>query len=488
METACGCHDPGFILRLLYGGKDAEHIEAWLAERLTHFNPPPARPINQGDVLLTVDPHQFSRGGEQGLAALQRILDDLPDGLFSGLHLLPFYDGTSSNPLAVTDLLAVDPALGGWDDIRRLGERLTLALDVPLNGLSTESRVYKAFIARQPPYDQFFLTKTPGEEGDTALPPRFITCETAAGPLGVYSTFGEGLADLDYAQAPVFEYALDALLTCIENGAQIIRLTDVAHLVKGGGGLHLPQTHLLVRALRALLDGIAPHVQLVAESGLLFSEPNWYIGNGFNEVHLAQHTPLMDDLAQARLSGDARRLTRHAGGIALPCNRVSLYHPLPVFAGATDAGLRVTLAAGLALAGVPSVRLSDLLAAEGDGFKLDARRLAAVADLLRARHAQAAFDPHGAQLVLDVGATVFAVLRISPDLMEQALCLHNFSPAPCKVDGALLADASGMAHANDLLTGESVDLHGEVVLPGYAVWWLRAGHKGKGGIYHPVKG
>ena len=477
METACGCHDPGFILRLLYGGEDAEYIEAWLAERLTHFNPPPARSIDQGDVLLMVDPHQFSSEGEVGLTVLQRVLDDLPDGLFSGLHLLPFYAGisagSSTDTLAVTDLLAVDPALGGWDDIRRLGERFTLAMDVPLNGLSTESRAFKAFLAQQPPFDQFFLHKIIGEDG--ALPPQFTRYETAAGPLAVVSTFGEGLADLDYAQAQVFEYALDALLTCIENGAQLIRLTDVAHLVKGGsGGLHLPQTHLLVRALRALLDGIAPHVQLAAESGLLFSEPNWYIGNGFNEVHLAQHTPLMDDLDHARLSGDARRLTQRAGAVALPCDRVSLYHQLPVLAGAAEAELRVTLAAGLALAGVPSVRLSDLLTAEGDGFKLDDNRLAAVADLLRARRTQAAFDPHGAQLVLDAGAPVFAVLRISPDLMEQALCLHNFSSDACKVDGDLLVDACGMTHARDLLTGESVDLQGEVVLPGYAGWWLSA--------------
>lgn len=477
METACGCHDPGFILRLLYGDEDAEHIESWLAERLTHFTPPPARPINQGDVLLTVDPHQFTRVHKKGLSNLQKILSDLPDGLFSGLHLLPFYAGTSAGAStgasAVTDPLVVDTQLGDWEDIRRLGERFNLAMDLPLNGLSTESLAFKAFIACQTPFEQFFLHKIIGEDG--ALPPQFTRYETAAGPQAVFSTFGDRQADLDYTQVPVFEFALDALLTCIEHGAQIIRLTDVAHLVKGsGGGLHLPQTHLLVRALRALLDGIAPQVQLVAESGLLFSEPNWYIGNGFNEVHLAQHTPLMDDLAQAKLSGDARRLTRRAGAVALPCDRVSLNHQLPVLAGATDAELHVTLAAGLALAGVPSVRLSDLLTAEGDGFKLDDNQLAAVADLLRARRAQAAFDPHGAQLVLAVGAPVFAILRISPDLMEQALCLHNFSSTPCKVDGDLLADASGLAHACDLLTGESVDLQGEVVLPGYAVWWLRA--------------
>ena len=478
MEAACGCHDPGFILRLLYGGEDAEHIEAWLAERLTHFTPPPARPINQGDVLLTVDPHQFTRVHKKGLPNLQTILDDLPDGLFSGLHLLPFYAGTSAgastDTLAVTDPLVVDPALGGWEDIRRLGERFTLAFDAALSTLSTESRAFKAFLDQQPPFDHFFLHKIIGEDGALPIPSQLTRFETAAGPLAVFSTFGEGLADLDYAQAPVFEHALDVLLTCIEHGAQIIRLTDVAHLVKGsGGGLHLPQTHLLVRALRALLDGIAPGVQLVAESGLLFSEPNWYIGNGFNEVHLAQHTPLMDNLEGAVLSGDARQLTQRAAAVALPCDRVSLYHPLPDLGGMTPAQARVQVAAGLALAGVPSVRLDNLLLFGGAiGFRLDGERLHTIEDLLNTRRAQAAFDPHSAQLVLDAGTSVFAVLRISPDLIGQALCLHNFSSDACQVDGELLADACGLAHARDLLTREVIDLQGEVVLPGHAVWWL----------------
>jgi len=475
MDNACQCHDPGFILRLLYGAGDAERIESWLSARLAGFTPPALPDLGQQDVYLAVDPWRFTRMQKNGFSNLQAVLDGLPDGLFSGLHLLPFTTGTSSGALAVDDPLAVDPALGSWEDIHRLGERFSLAFDAPMTALSTASPAFKAFLRRQPPFDSFFLHKRPGEDGFEGEP-GFTRYDTPAGPLAVYSTFGEGLADLNYAEALVFQHALDVLLTYIENGAGIIRLTDAAHLVKGrSGGLHLPGTHLLVRALRAVLDGTAPQVQLAAESGLLFSEPNWYIGNGFNEVHLAQHTPLMDDLQSALLTGDARRLTAEAASVALPCDRVTLYHHLPAAGDLPRAGLRALAAAGLSLVGVPSVRLSDLLVDAGGTLRLDDARLQALADLLRARRRHAAFHPHGAQLVLDVGAPAFALLRISPDLTEQALCLHNFSAAACRVDGDALADACGMAQVRDLLTGETVDLQGEVSLPGHAVWWLSAG-------------
>jgi hypothetical protein len=47
--------------------------------------------------------------------------------------------------------------------------------------------------------------------------------------------------------------------------------------------------------------------------------------------------------------------------------------------------------------------------------------------LLAQRSKSAAFHPHGRQKILDVGGGVFAVLRSSPDGLQQVLCLQNIT-------------------------------------------------------------
>lgn len=47
--------------------------------------------------------------------------------------------------------------------------------------------------------------------------------------------------------------------------------------------------------------------------------------------------------------------------------------------------------------------------------------------LLAQRSSSAAFHPHGRQKILDVGGGVFAVLRGSPDGLQQVLCLQNIT-------------------------------------------------------------
>ena len=43
-------------------------------------------------------------------------------GLFTYLHILPFFPYSSDDGFSVMDYRAVDPALGDWDDMLALGE------------------------------------------------------------------------------------------------------------------------------------------------------------------------------------------------------------------------------------------------------------------------------------------------------------------------------------------------------------------------------
>ena len=60
------------------------------------------------------------------LPALGRLLAGPLAGLFTGVHVLPFYlpyDGADAG-FDPDDHLSVDPRLGGWADLRGLGQAL----------------------------------------------------------------------------------------------------------------------------------------------------------------------------------------------------------------------------------------------------------------------------------------------------------------------------------------------------------------------------
>ncbi|HLA06822.1 MAG TPA: hypothetical protein VJ022_05220, partial [Anaerolineales bacterium] len=86
--------------------------------------------------------------------------------------------------------------------------------------------------------------------------------------------------------------------------------------------------------------------------------------------------------------------------------------------------------------------------------------------LLKARSSTSAFHPHGAQTILDVHPSVFAMERISPDGASRALCLHNVSQRTVSV-------STNCESAIDLFTGQAV-LVSNIALDPYQVLWMKA--------------
>ena len=94
--------------------------------------------------------------------------------------------------------------------------------------------------------------------------------------------------------------------------------------------------------------------------------------------------------------------------------------------------------------------------------------------LLVKKKTSSAFHPHGAQLVMDFGRSIFALMRISPDGEDFALCLHNISSSSQKfvVDPVLYGLPAGVWR--DLLTDQQFELEpgNEIALEGYQTAWL----------------
>jgi sucrose phosphorylase len=115
-------------------------------------------------------------------------------------------------------------------------------------------------------------------------------------------------------------------------GARIIRLDAIAYLWKKPGTpcIHLPETHEVVKLLRAFVDMVAPDVVLITETNVPHAENVSYFGAG-DEAHMVYQFALPPLLLHALLTGDAERLTALGRRAGPPARRLHLpqFHRLP---------------------------------------------------------------------------------------------------------------------------------------------------------------
>ena len=96
---------------------------------------------------------------------------------------------------------------------------------------------------------------------------------------------------------------------------------------------------------------------------------------------------------------------------------------------------------------------------------LRSRVFAKYSQLLKARSGASAFHPHGAQKILDIHPSVFAIERISPDGTSRVLCLHN-------VSDQIISFSTKRKSAVVLFTGQTIQVS-NVTLQPYQVEWLK---------------
>lgn len=114
-----------------------------------------------------------------------------------------------------------------------------------------------------------------------------------------------------------------------------------------------------------------------------------------------------------------------------------------------------------------------LLALEADLAKSDslrARVFEGYSRMLSTRARQPAFHPHGEQQILDLGSSVFAVLRLSPTQGRRVLCVHEISGRRQRL--TIQRPMGPQSTPIDLLTGESVSLDACHLTP-YQVRWIQ---------------
>ncbi|MGH2628414.1 MAG: alpha-amylase family glycosyl hydrolase, partial [Anaerolineales bacterium] len=122
----------------LYGAQAAAEAHAKLDRIIADHRSagralPTPSPLGAEDVILICYADQLRRPDEAPLPTLAGWLERELPGVFSGVHILPFFPSTSDDGFSVVDFRAVDPAYGTWEDVQRIGGRFRLMVDAVLN-------------------------------------------------------------------------------------------------------------------------------------------------------------------------------------------------------------------------------------------------------------------------------------------------------------------------------------------------------------------
>jgi glucosylglycerate phosphorylase len=323
-------------LTRIYGPKLAAQVEPRLQALLDRHRgiipAPPESSLSERDSLLITYGDQVQVAGQPPLQTLAEFCETRLAGVVSGIHILPFYPWSSDDGFSVKDYRTVDPALGDWRDVQRIGRSFRLMFDGVINHASAQGAWFQAFLRDEAPYRDFFLTVEGDPDLSRVVRPRALPLltefQTAAGMRWVWTTFSSDQVDLDFRNPDVLLEIFDILLTYAEHGAQFIRLDAIAYLWKEAGTscIHLPRTHFIVQLLRAIFDKLAPHVRLITETNVPHTDNISYFGDGKNEAQLVYNFALPPLVLHTFRTGDASILSQWASGLDLPSDQTTFFN------------------------------------------------------------------------------------------------------------------------------------------------------------------
>ena len=219
------------------------------------------------------------------LPALAALLDGPLDGLFGGVHVLPFfvpYDGADAGYDPV-DHTRVDRRLGTWDDVATLGRGRDTVVDLIVNHVSAATAEFREVVERgeAAPLAGMFLTfdrvfPAGATESDLAriYRPRpglpFTPMWLGDRPRLVWTTFTSRQVDIDVHHPASRSYLSRILRQLAASGVAMVRLDAIGYAVKTAGSscFLTPETDAFIEdltreandlGLRVLTEVHAPH-------------------------------------------------------------------------------------------------------------------------------------------------------------------------------------------------------------------------------------
>jgi len=266
-----------FVSAMDYGGK-------------IHSAPTHTNLWTERDAVVICYGNSCTAPNEAPLATLARVLHGRTEGLFSMVHLLPFFPYSSDDGFSVINYRQVNESLGGWEDITRFSKQYRLMGDLVMNHCSARSQWFLQYADNQPPGAGYFIEMDDTMDVSQVVRPRSSPLakpvRTPSGEKFVWCTFSHDQVDLNYANPETLLEMVGIIAFYLDQGISIFRLDAVAYIWKviGTSCVNLPETHEIIRLLRTLVARRAPEAILITETNLPNRENLSYFGNA-NEAH-----------------------------------------------------------------------------------------------------------------------------------------------------------------------------------------------------------
>lgn len=323
-------------LEVLYQGEDVvaayEGIKELIEKYKTRVSSKPYH-MTEKDVILITYADNVQNYPEPPLETLKNFLNKHVEGIINSVHILPFYPFSSDDGFSVVNYSEVDPHFGSWNEVEELSKHFRLMFDGVINHVSQFSDWFKAYMADDPNYADFFIDLDPATDLHKVVRPRATPLlhefKSKSGRIrNIWTTFSRDQVDLNYSNYKVLLAVLDALFFYIENGATLIRLDAIAFVWKkiGTECVHLSETHEIIQLMREVLHEVAPEVIIITETNVPHKENISYFGSGDDEAQMVYNFSLPPLIAYSILSGNASKMTQWAKTLSLPSDKVCFFN------------------------------------------------------------------------------------------------------------------------------------------------------------------
>jgi maltose alpha-D-glucosyltransferase/alpha-amylase len=241
----------------------------------------------------------------------------------NAIWLLPFFPSPRRDDgYDIADYGSVSPDYGTIDDFRKFvaaahDRNIRVIMELVINHTSDQHPWFQRARQSAPgsPERNFYVWS----DNDRKFPEtRIIFIDTEKSnwtwdqTAGAYywHRFYSHQPDLNFDNPLVMKELLSVMRFWLETGIDGFRLDAIPYLVEreGTNNENLPETHAILKRIRAELDETHPGVMLLAEANQWPEDTREYFGDG-NECHMAFHFPLMPRMYMAIAKEDRFPIT-----------------------------------------------------------------------------------------------------------------------------------------------------------------------------------
>jgi maltose alpha-D-glucosyltransferase / alpha-amylase len=257
-------------------------------------------------------------------AGLFEKLDYVADLGVTTVWLLPFYPSPRRDDgYDIAEYRDVSPDYGTLEDARRFVEEahkrgLRVITELVINHTSADHPWFQA--ARKAPpgsAERDFYVWADNDELYSGT--RIIFCDTEKSnwtwddeaQAYYWHRFYSHQPDLNFDNPKVLEEVLSVMHFWLDMGVDGLRLDAIPYLIErdGTSNENLPETHEVLKKIRANLDAHYPDRMLLAEANMWPEDTQQYFGADGDECHMAFHFPLMPRMYMAVAQEDRFPIT-----------------------------------------------------------------------------------------------------------------------------------------------------------------------------------